>query len=238
MEQSKDIKTLADLTPDGENFNKHTEFGTKLLEDSLRKFGAGRSILVDKDGNIIAGNSTDKLTASGYRVQVFLLNAYNMGVPSYRPRTFFIGLRSDFNLPRLTLSFNEPQIVFGEIKDNSGRPIVSEQTLFLWQRRKQGDKCLGDIYKRELGKDCRYTELLLHDDEVCGTIASSAMLQHFSEPLHVSDSEILKVCTFPVDYKAQNVKFYCGMSVPPVMCAQIANQIYIQWLSKIEDNGN
>ena len=56
MKDTKDIKTLADLTPDGENFNKHTEFGTKLLEDSLRKFGAGRSILVDKDGNIIAGN--------------------------------------------------------------------------------------------------------------------------------------------------------------------------------------
>lgn len=63
-EQPKDIKTLADLTPDGENFNKHTEFGTKLLEDSLRKFGAGRSVLVDKDGNIIAGNGVVQ-TAAG-----------------------------------------------------------------------------------------------------------------------------------------------------------------------------
>ena len=36
---SKEIKTLDDLTTDAENFNKHTEFGTKLLEDSLRKFG-------------------------------------------------------------------------------------------------------------------------------------------------------------------------------------------------------
>ena len=61
---TKKIDTLADLTPDGENFNKHTEFGTKLLEDSLRKFGAGRSILVDKDGNIIAGNSTAETAAA------------------------------------------------------------------------------------------------------------------------------------------------------------------------------
>ena len=61
---TKKIDTLADLTPDGENFNKHTEFGQKLLEDSLRKFGAGRSILVDKDGNIIAGNSTTETAAS------------------------------------------------------------------------------------------------------------------------------------------------------------------------------
>ena len=62
--KTKDIKTLADLTPDGENFNRHTEFGSKLLEDSLRKFGAGRSILVDKDGNIIAGNSTTETAAA------------------------------------------------------------------------------------------------------------------------------------------------------------------------------
>lgn len=64
MKDKKDIKTLADLTPDGENFNRHTEFGQKLLEDSLRKFGAGRSILVDKDGNIIAGNSTTETAAA------------------------------------------------------------------------------------------------------------------------------------------------------------------------------
>lgn len=60
----KPIKKLEDLTPDGENFNRHTEFGQKLLEDSLRKFGAGRSILVDKDGNIIAGNSTTETAAA------------------------------------------------------------------------------------------------------------------------------------------------------------------------------
>ena len=52
----KKIQTLDDLTPDANNFNRHTEFGSKLLEESLRKFGAGRSVLVDRDGNIIAGN--------------------------------------------------------------------------------------------------------------------------------------------------------------------------------------
>ena len=61
---TKKIDTLADLTPDGENFNKHTELGQKLLEESLRKFGAGRSILVDKDGNIISGNSTTETAAA------------------------------------------------------------------------------------------------------------------------------------------------------------------------------
>ena len=47
---------IEDLRFDDKNFNKHTEFGMSLLEKSLRENGAGRSILLDKDNNIIAGN--------------------------------------------------------------------------------------------------------------------------------------------------------------------------------------
>lgn len=43
---------------DNKNFNKGTEFGNSLLERSLSKFGAGRSILIDKNNRIIAGNKT------------------------------------------------------------------------------------------------------------------------------------------------------------------------------------
>lgn len=47
---------IDDLKFDDKNFNKHTEFGMGLLEKSLRENGAGRSILIDKDNNIISGN--------------------------------------------------------------------------------------------------------------------------------------------------------------------------------------
>lgn len=50
------MATIKELKFDEKNFNKHTEFGMSLLEKSLRKNGAGRSILIDKDNNIIAGN--------------------------------------------------------------------------------------------------------------------------------------------------------------------------------------
>lgn len=43
---------------DKHNFNKGTESGAKLMDKSLKELGAGRSILVDKDDNIIAGNKT------------------------------------------------------------------------------------------------------------------------------------------------------------------------------------
>lgn len=48
--------TISDLKFDKKNANKHTEKGMRLLEKSLQKNGAGRSILLDKDNNIIAGN--------------------------------------------------------------------------------------------------------------------------------------------------------------------------------------
>jgi DNA modification methylase len=52
----KSIK-IKDL-PDDKNYNKGTEFGGSLIEKSLRKLGAGRSILLDKNNRIIAGNKT------------------------------------------------------------------------------------------------------------------------------------------------------------------------------------
>lgn len=51
-------KKLSDLIPDNKNFNKGSEFGNSLIEKSFRKFGAGRSILIDKNDRIIAGNKS------------------------------------------------------------------------------------------------------------------------------------------------------------------------------------
>ena len=53
-----DIRKVSDLQPDERNANKGTERGLKALDHSLRQYGAGRSILVDKNGKIIAGNKT------------------------------------------------------------------------------------------------------------------------------------------------------------------------------------
>jgi len=55
---------LSDLTPDDRNANKGTQRGTGVIEDSLRKYGAGRSILIDRNGKIIAGNKTAEAAAS------------------------------------------------------------------------------------------------------------------------------------------------------------------------------
>jgi hypothetical protein len=47
-----------DLIHDDKNFNKGSEVGAKLIKKSFEKFGAGRSILLDKNNRIIAGNKS------------------------------------------------------------------------------------------------------------------------------------------------------------------------------------
>ena len=59
MAEIKEAK-LNDLIQDDRNLNKGTERGQQLIEKSLREFGAGRSVLIDKNNRIIAGNKTHK----------------------------------------------------------------------------------------------------------------------------------------------------------------------------------
>ena len=49
---------LSDLQQDPNNLNLGTERGRNVIRQSLAELGAGRSILVDKNGYIIAGNKT------------------------------------------------------------------------------------------------------------------------------------------------------------------------------------
>jgi len=55
---AKEINDIADLTPDLHNANRGTERGQYMIDHSIGQYGAGRSILVDADGNVIAGNKT------------------------------------------------------------------------------------------------------------------------------------------------------------------------------------
>ena len=60
MAEIKEAK-LSDLLFDDKNFNKHTEYGMSLIEKSIRNNGAGRSILIDKNNRIIAGNGVTEV---------------------------------------------------------------------------------------------------------------------------------------------------------------------------------
>jgi DNA modification methylase len=53
-------KTLEDYVPNEKNHNQGTERGSQMIEKSFNKYGAGRSLLADKHGKLIAGNQSQQ----------------------------------------------------------------------------------------------------------------------------------------------------------------------------------
>lgn len=51
-----EVNHLGDLTPDPQNARKHNERNIGQIVSSLQEVGAGRSILIDENGVILAGN--------------------------------------------------------------------------------------------------------------------------------------------------------------------------------------
>lgn len=170
---------------------------------------------------------------AGYRVQVFLLNAATMGVPQKRERVFFVGLRKDFKLPKLKFYFNEKVIPFKYIENNTiGKPITGDMLKY-WKLCSEGNS-LSTVhpYGNYFGS------IKVIGKKVCNTLiaSGSSPLLHNKKPNFLSNNNICQIGSYPLDYDFKNIspKYLIGMSVPPIMIAQIANQIYIQWLSKIK----
>jgi ParB-like chromosome segregation protein Spo0J len=63
-EEKKLIKSLADLQPDPRNARTHNERSISTLEKSLEQFGAARSIVVDENGRVLAGNGVVEAAAN------------------------------------------------------------------------------------------------------------------------------------------------------------------------------
>jgi len=55
---ARELHELAELELDSANPNRGTVRGRKAVEQSLRRLGAGRSVVVDRAGKVIAGNKT------------------------------------------------------------------------------------------------------------------------------------------------------------------------------------
>ena len=50
--------TISDLKYDHKNARKRTDSSAKLIQESLQRYGAARSIVIDEDNRILAGNGT------------------------------------------------------------------------------------------------------------------------------------------------------------------------------------
>lgn len=239
-----------------EGWNKAKKFaeGQKLQRlddlvfvycDTIKKLKPKVCLLENVSG-LVKGNARayakqiiEKMTEAGYRTQLFLLNAAKMGVPQTRQRVFFIGLRNDFNLPKLKLDFNEEPITFGEFRDpKATENQLTENDYSIWRERERGDMSFEDTLIRTKGISGKFfTHQYIKEYNTPNTIDTKASQYDYESPRKLNVREFTQISSFPLDYKAPEKKkvWLYGMSVPPVMTAQIANQIYIQWLSKIKE---
>lgn len=184
---------------------------------------------------------------AGYVVQHFLLDASKMGVPQRRERVFFIALRKDLcepfmeqvdfftRLPKLTLEFNEIKIPFYEIETNENGYNAPPSVVRLLEKCKPGDCCNLHHPKKSFSN-----YHALDKNRPIGTITASfnwSKSGYFKKSngkwYGISVKEACLAQTFPLDYTFNLDPYYLiGMSVPPLMTAKIAEQVYNQWISK------
>lgn len=185
--------------------------------------------IIQGNAKVYSKNIVNKMTDAGYTVQVFILNAASMGVPQKRERVFFIGHKSGLKYPKLKLEFNEKAVLFGEMTTgNVGKPITGE-SLKWWGLCKEGNS-LSTVHP----KGNYFGSIKLSGSQVPNTIIASngSPLLHNKKPNYLADEDIYQIGTFPLDFDFKHIepKYLIGMSVPPVMTAQISHQIYLQWL--------
>ena len=185
---------------------------------------------------------------AGYYVKHYLLDAKDMGVPQRRQRVFFVCLRKDLvgfvpcehtifeQVPYLDLVFKEEEIPFNAVADGLGDSVDSPKMRQCWEMRKVGDKDLAGANERCYSKRRMFNNQYVYLDKVCPTLTGRKdCLIRFDIPKYTSKSEVCCISSFPQDYNfgGQLPHYVCGMSVPPIMMAQVASRIYEQWLSKI-----
>lgn len=69
------VVDIENLKQDDKNFNRGTKRGRKLISKSIKQFGAGRSVLLDKNNRIIAGNKTQELAKEAGIKKVIVIDA-------------------------------------------------------------------------------------------------------------------------------------------------------------------
>ncbi len=212
-------------------------FDWVALVDKLRP----RVAIAENVRGMLAGRAREytlevkrALLQAGYVPQLFIMNGSHLGVPQARERIFFIATRNDLALPGVRLEFNIPPVTAGEVasrcaNDGKGRPLSPAYRQW-WAR-------MGTDYgsfNNHHPTGSFFNTRKLHPGKVTNTIAASSGSKqtHWDSPHEVSD-EFYALCgTFPRDYDYLKVdpKYLIGMSVPPVMMAQVALQVYQQVL--------
>ena len=183
---------------------------------------------------------------AGYYVDYKLLDASKMGVPQRRERVFFTAIRKDLykgeftdlfgTRPKLDLVFDEKPILFKECEletPTNGKKVYPGMIPY-FKDCKEGAN-MSTVSPK--GKNYWFNYIKIDRNKPSPTLASANndKLFHYTIPEQLSLSQWIVLGTFPGDYnfgKEKDGRYLIGMSVPPVMTAQIATRIWEQWLQE------
>jgi DNA (cytosine-5)-methyltransferase 1 len=172
-----------------------------------------------------------ELKASGYVVSARLLNAMYFNVPQSRERMIFIGVREDLEIaPSHPKAEAKPVTVRQALVNCSfGRAPMLKDGRFKQHldNLKPGQRH-GEVY------GSGYQKVKVDPGKVSPTISKSNMmghaeLYHWREPRSLSDTELLRLASFPDAYAIDGTYVEAvdriGNSVPPLFMRSIARHI-------------
>lgn len=209
------------------------------LADKLRP----RIVIAENVTGIVKGKArgyvkeiVKAFKAAGYTVQLFNLNAAQMGVPQSRQRVFFVARRDDLGLDPIRLKFNEKPITFGEVSTwnliRGNECLTMPPKVFaLWRKCEQGCS-LSSVHPK--GNYFTHTKISNRKPAPTLIAATGSTVTHPTEPRMLSYAEWCACSSFPQDYDfgGHDPRWFMGMSVPPFMVQRIALKVRQQWFIK------
>lgn len=195
-------------------------------------------VIAENVVGIVSGNAkgycnliVKRFREMGYDLQIFRLNAANMDVPQKRERIFFIANNQGYG--KINLGFQYDAIPFGKVRTAEGVEVGGKVLVPLLQKATERDTKLSHVYARHNHGKLKYFNCcILHDELVPDTVTAAGQSFRYCDRKGCSDGDYRNVQTFPQDYDfcGNPVKYVCGMSVPPNMMANIATEVWEQWL--------
>ena len=189
-----------------------------------------------------------ELDNAGYIAQFQVLDSSEMGVPQRRRRIFIFGIRKDLaaklpqkadlfsSIPVLNLAFSEQEIPFSAIDTDDPEGVGLAPCYMPYYDLVKPGANFGTVHPKGhlfcASKTNPHKPLVT----IAGVNQKQCQIFHHKYKRSINNTEIVLASSFPLDFNFGKAKvlYACAMSVPPVMMAQIANQISLQWLEKVK----
>jgi DNA (cytosine-5)-methyltransferase 1 len=139
-------------------------------------------------------------------------------------------------MPKINLQFNDKQIPFKDFDSGKKGPKLYPSVLEWFEKTRPGES-VGNCIRRHGFKERLFSYRKVNPNQPLLTIAASPESGEFRHdgPYRIHDEDLIYAGSFPNDYdfRTNKIKYLIGMSVPPIMTARIADEIYNQWLNNL-----